>query len=174
MAVEQSPYRMPPPLGHLPQVPPNTVVVMPKLSPMNRGALWALFWTVGLLMGLFARAILDGATDGGLASNTAGANTTGSNQAAMAEAPTMEVHLRAVLELPTATVTSTPRPTATPSPDPASGTDFCATEEAGTLCRVPFPPPPTPTPYPSCADMDRLAPGDWCVWPTAGPMGMSH
>jgi hypothetical protein len=149
-----------------PYLPQNTLVVLPKPLPMNRGALWALFWTIGLLMGLFARAIIDGPSETGLA-NTASANMVPSNDlAAAAEAPTMEVHLRAVLELPSPTATSTPRATATASPDPAGSLDFCADAEPGQICKVPYPTPPPPTPYPSCTEMARLSPGDWCVWPT--------
>jgi hypothetical protein len=132
---------------------------------MNRGAFWVLFWTIGLLMGLFVRTIIDGANDP-LFANAAGASTTSTDPAAIAEAPTMEVNVRAVLELPSPTATTTPRATATATPDPAGSVDFCADDEPGQLCRVPYPPPPTPTPYPSCAEMDQLSPGDWCVWPT--------
>ncbi|HEY7036015.1 MAG TPA: hypothetical protein VH482_32075 [Thermomicrobiales bacterium] len=163
MAVERSYH---PDQSYLPQ---NTVVVLPKPLPMNRGAFWVLFWTVGLLMGLFARAIIDGPSDTGLANAAAGNRAAAGDLAAAAEAPTMQVNVRAVLELPSPTVTNTPQPTATSSPDPASGLDFCANADPGKLCKVPFPAPPTPTPYPSCANMDQLTPGDWCVWPTQEP-----
>lgn len=146
------------------QPPPHTVVVLPKPLPMNRGALWALFWTLGVLMGLFARTIIDGPGDLDLASS--GTGQPSQPIAAAEERPTMEVHVRAILELPSPTPTNTPKPAPTSTPDPASGGNFCADVEPGKLCRVPFPPPPTPTPYPSCAEMDRLSPGDWCVWPT--------
>lgn len=149
-----------------PYLPQNTLVVLPKPIPMNRGALWTLFWTIGLLMGLFARSIIDGPTETGLATNAIAGGRQNRDQAALAEAPTVEVHLRAILELPSPTATSTPRPTATASPDPAGNLNFCADVEPGKLCKVPYPNPPTPTPYPSCADMEQLAPGDWCVWPT--------
>src|SRR5262249_21179042 len=98
-----------------PYLPRNTVVVLPKPLPMNRGALWVLFWTVGLLMGLFARAIIDGPGDPGLADAATGSRAPAGDAAAIAEAPTMEVHVRAVLELPSPTVTNTPQPTATSS-----------------------------------------------------------
>ncbi len=160
MAVERSS-----PSSHA-ELPQNTVVVMPKPLPMNRGALWMLFWTIGVLMGLFARTIIDGPTDAGLANVARGDSAAAGDLAAVAKAPTMEVHLRAVLELPSPTPTDTPQPTSTSSPDPASNLDFCSDAEPGRVCKVPFPPPPSPTPYPSCADMDLLAPGDWCVWPT--------
>jgi hypothetical protein len=149
-----------------PDLARNTVVVMPKPLPMNRGAFWVLFWTIGLLMGLFARAIIDGPGETGLASVSTG-NAAAGDLAAIAEAPTMQVNLRAVLELPSPTATGTPKPTATSSPDPAAGLDFCAAADPGKLCKVPLPAPPTPTPYPSCANMEQLTPGDWCVWPTA-------
>jgi hypothetical protein len=152
-----------------PYLPRNTVVVLPKPLPMNRGALWVLFWTVGLLMGLFARAIIDGPGETRLATAAGGTGAAAGDLAAVAEAPTMEVHVRAVLELPSPTATSTPQATATSSPDPAAALDFCAGADPGQLCKVPFPAPPTPTPYPSCAEMDHLAPGDWCVWPTQPP-----
>ncbi|HKG27044.1 MAG TPA: hypothetical protein VKB09_15445 [Thermomicrobiales bacterium] len=168
MAVEQS-Y-----LPNEPYLPQNTVVVLPKPLPMNRGAFWVLFWTIGLLMGLFVRTIIDGANDP-ILTNGAGANSASAGDlAAIGEAPTMEVHVRAVLEMPTPTATSSPHPTATASPDPASSLDFCANNDPGKLCRVPFPPPPRPTPYPSCTDMKQLNPGDWCVWPTQPPGFASH
>jgi hypothetical protein len=153
-------------------LPPNTVVVLPKPLPMNRGALWVLFWTIGLLMGLFARAIIDGPGDTGL-TNVPSGNAAGA-VAAAAEAPTMQVNVHAVLELPSPTATDTPGPTATSSPDPAASLNFCTNAEPGKLCKVPFPSPPTPTPYPSCTDMDRLTPGDWCIWPTEAPSLASH
>jgi hypothetical protein len=146
-------------------LPQNTVVVLPKPLPMNRGALWTLFWTIGLLMGLFVRTIIDGPNDASLASGTGGGNSN-TDLAAVAEAPTMEVHVRAVLELPSPTPTSTPRATATASPDPAANLNFCSDAQPGKLCKVPYPTPPPPTPYPSCINMDKLTPGDWCVWPT--------
>ena len=160
MAVERAPYPVEP---YLPQ---NTVVVLPKPLPMNRGAFWVLFWTVGLLMGLFIRTIIDDAGNPSPATAAGSGNTTTGDLAAIAEPATMEVHVRAVLDMPSPTPTSTPRPTMTASPDPASGQDFCASTDPGKLCRVPYPTPPPPTPYPSCAEMDKLAPGDWCVWPT--------
>jgi hypothetical protein len=149
-----------------PYLPQNTVVVLPKPLPMNRGAFWVLFWTIGLLMGLFLRTIIDDAGNSSRANAAGSGNTAAGDLAAIAEAPTMEVHVRAVLEMPSPSPTNTPRPIATASPDPATGHDFCSTNDPGQLCRVPFPAPPTPTPYPSCTDMDKLAPGDWCVWPT--------
>jgi hypothetical protein len=156
------------PVEHPP--PPNTVVVLPKSLPTNRGALWMLFWTIGLLMGLFARSIVNGPGDVDPLTQARGSNGSSADRAALAEAqPTVEVHLRAVLELPSPTATSTPRPTATATPDATGQVDFCADNQPGKLCRVPLPPPPTPTPYPSCVDMAHLAPGDWCVWPTAPP-----
>src|SRR5262249_49645429 len=92
------------------QLPQNTVVVLPKPPPMNRGALWLLFWTVGLLMGLFARALVDG--PGGVdpgppdrqAAVVAPADEGDGTQ------PTVAVQIRAVLELPSPTATSTPKP----------------------------------------------------------------
>ena len=157
-----------------PYLPQNTLIVLPKPLPMNRGALWTLFWTIGLLMGLFARAIIDGPTETGLANATSGSGDASGDQAAVAEAPTMEVYVRAVLELPSPTPTSTPRATATASPDAASNLNFCADVEPGKLCKVPYPAPPTPTPYPSCADMAQLAPGDWCIWPTQPATSANH
>lgn len=150
-------------------LPPNTVVVLPKPLPMNRGALWVLFWTVGLLMGLFARAIIDGPGGTGLSNAPTGKSVASRDPAAAAGAPTMQVNVRAILELPSPTATDTPQPTSTPSPDPASVISFCSGADPGKVCKVPFPPPPTPTPYPSCAHMERLSPGDWCIWPTASP-----
>src|SRR5215217_4971989 len=100
MAVEQS---------YLPNeryLPQNTVVVLPKPLPMNRGAFWVLFWTIGLLMGLFVRSLIDGANDPGFVNAAASNTTTSGDLAALAEAPTMEVHVRAVLELPSPTATS--------------------------------------------------------------------
>ncbi|MEA2511796.1 MAG: hypothetical protein QOJ59_1283 [Thermomicrobiales bacterium] len=155
------------------ELPHNTVVVLPKPLPMNRGALWTLFWALGLLMGLFARTIIDGPAETGLANVARGNSAAAGDLAAIAEAPTMEVHLRAVLELPSPTPTSTAQPTATSSPDPAGNLDFCANVEPGKLCKVPYPTPPPPTPYPSCSEMDQLAPGDWCVWPTQ-PTGLAN
>jgi hypothetical protein len=160
MAVERVPYPVEP---YLPQ---NTVIVLPKPLPMNRGALWALFLTIGLLMGLFIRTLIDDAGSPSRATAAGAGNSATGGLAAIAEAPTMEVHVRAVLEMPTATPTSPPRPTMTTIPDPASGQDFCSNTDPGKLCRVPYPTPPPPTPYPSCENMDQLAPGDWCVWPT--------
>jgi hypothetical protein len=43
-----------------PYPPKNTVVVMPKAPPMNRSALWVVFWGVGLVMGLVLRSMIDG------------------------------------------------------------------------------------------------------------------
>jgi hypothetical protein len=149
-------------IAHLPQ---HTVVVLPKPLPMNRSALWTLFWTIGLLMGLVARGVVDGG-EADIAHATGGSSVTQPGRVAMAEEqPTMEVKVRAILELPSPTPTALPvRPTATT--DPARLANFCTDAEPGTLCRVPYPPPPTPTPMPSCADMAQLSPGDWCIWPT--------
>lgn len=72
------------------------------------------------------------------------------------------------LKIPTPT--SVPKPTAVPTQDPASNYNFCTkTPEPKVLCKVPYPPPPTPTQIPSCLNMDKLSPGDWCVWPTEAP-----
>lgn len=151
---------------HLPQ---NTVVVLPKPLPANRSALWTLFWAIGLLMGIFLRSLLDGS--GEIVSNRNA--LPGAAQAFAAapgdQPPTVEVHVRAVLELPTATPTATLRAMPSSTPDLASQTSFCGTAEPGKLCRIPYPPPPTPTPFPPCTEMARLQPGDWCVWPTAEP-----
>jgi hypothetical protein len=147
-------------------LPQNTLVVQPKPMPANPSTLWALFWVVGLLMGLFARTIVDGPGEVELA-NAAGAT----GRAAWAEAqPTMEVHVRAVLELPSPTATPTVPPSATASPDAAGGVPFCSdAAPPDGLCRVPYPPPPTSTPFPSCTEMARLAPGDLCEWATPTP-----
>jgi hypothetical protein len=144
---------------------PNTVVVLPKPLPMNRSALWILFWSVGVLMGLFARTVIDGpeGLEPAAASGGNGMALAAGNSVAP---PTMEVQVRAVLELPSPTPTSTPESSPTAMPDQTRTADFCSAAEPGKLCRVPYPPPPTPTPYPSCADMDRLSPGNWCIWPT--------
>src|SRR5262245_49136522 len=107
MAIERS---FNPVESYLPQ---NTVVVLPKPLPMNRIAFWVLFWTIGLLMGLFVRTIIDGPNDPILAESASANTTSSSDLAAVGEAPTMEVHLRAVLELPSPTATNTPRATAT-------------------------------------------------------------
>ena len=88
--------------------------------------------------------------------------------AAVSEAPTMEVHIRAILELPPPPP-PTPRNRPPPRVQPGRRLDFCADADPGQLCKVPFPAPPTPTPYPSCANMEQLTPGDWCVWPTQEP-----
>jgi hypothetical protein len=150
-------------IAHLPQ---NTVVVLPKPLPTNRSALWTLFWAIGLLMGLVARGIINGPGETDIAHATGGSGAIEPGGVAMAqEQPTMEVNVRAILELPSPTPTTPPvRPTATT--DPARLANFCTDAEPGTLCRVPYPPPPTPTPMPSCADMAQLSPGDWCIWPT--------
>lgn len=147
-------------------VPPNTVIVLPKPLPMNRGALWTLFWAIGILMGLFARGIVDGPEPAGLARGAGASAGPSVDAAEVSAAPTMVVHLRAILEMPSPTATSSPRPTTTATRSAAAGVDFCTAAEPGALCRVPYPAPPTPTPYPSCEEMANLAPGDWCVWPT--------
>ncbi len=156
-------------LSLLEHVPQNTVVVLPKPLPANRSALWTLFWAIGLLMGIFLRSLLDGSAE--IASPGQPLPSAMQAYAAAPEQPppTMEVHVHAVLALPTATPTPTLRPVASATPDLASQTSFCGTAEPGKLCRIPYPPPPTPTPFPPCTEMTRLQPGDWCVWPTESP-----
>jgi hypothetical protein len=149
-------------------------VVPPRPPPGNRGALWVLFWTVGLLMGLFARDVVDGPAPlrpAGAQPATAAGLTSGDARAAPAldYAATIAADVHDAL-FPSPTATATPAPTATPALTPAAA--FCRDPAPGTVCRVPFPPPPTPTPFPDCAEMARLAPGDWCVWlraPAAEP-----
>ena len=41
------------------ELPANTLVVLPKPLPAQSGALWSLFWTIGLAMGLLGREIVD-------------------------------------------------------------------------------------------------------------------
>lgn len=152
MAVD--PHRPPQPD---PALPKNTIVVMPKTPPMNRSALWVVFWGVGLAMGLLLRSVIEGPAPAQVDASTAPAS---------GPAPTLEINVRAILELPTSTPTS-----------PATGTlevttltptiNDCGTAEPGTVCRVPLPPRPTATAYPSCETLDELTPGAWCMWPTA-------
>ncbi|MER3438183.1 MAG: hypothetical protein C4346_11650 [Chloroflexota bacterium] len=153
-------------LAHPEHLPQNTVVVLPKPLPANRSALWTLFWALGLLMGIVLRSLLDGPA--GIASPEPSARQAYA-AAPDQPPPTMEVHVHAVLALPTATPTATLRPQPSATPDLASQTSFCGTAEPGKLCRIPYPPPPTPTPFPPCTEMTRLQPGDWCVWPTEAP-----
>jgi hypothetical protein len=82
--------------------------------------------------------------------------------------PTLEINLRAVLELPTDVPTIAPLPTLTPAQVTPSIND-CSSVDPGEICRVPFPPIPTETPLPSCLRMDYLTPGAWCIWPDATP-----
>jgi hypothetical protein len=147
--------------------PSNTLVVLPKTPPIHSGALWALFWSIGVVMGLLGRELVVGderpSVSGAAAVADGGAQ---SGEPAEPQTP-LAVEVRAVLELPTERPT-TPPPTplvvatVTPLPD----AEFCAAEKPGEVCRVPFPPPPTPTPFPTCDHMAVLQPGTWCVWPT--------
>ena len=128
-----------------------------------------------MLMGLFGREIVAGTGGGDAAIGAVGSGAIVQSAEAGTPPATFAVEVRAVLELPTATPTSTPRPSPTMEPDVDSQLDFCADEQPGKVCRVPYPPPPTPTPYPSCGDLADLEPGSWCVWPTepaAAPVWM--
>src|SRR4051812_37791595 len=99
-------------------LPQNTVVVLPKPLPMNRSALWTLFWTVGLLMGLIGRGVIDGPGGMDVVHATGDSGATQPGQVAMAaEQPTMQVNVRAILELPSPTPTMPPvKATATTDP----------------------------------------------------------
>lgn len=131
-------------------------------APNDKYPLWTLFWAIGILMGLFARELIDGPNEVNTPKGMDQQSVSSTRQSQPSS--TMVVQVRAVLELPTATATSPPTPTETPVQQAMPY--FCATPEAGKLCRVPYPPPPTPTPYPSCTQMHRLEPGSWCIWPT--------
>lgn len=150
-----------------PYEPQNTVVVMPKTPPMNRSALWLVFWGVGILMGLAIGSLLD---DPAPSSVEAQAGDVVDSAQASGPPPTLEVNVRAVLELPTSTPTVYLMPTTTPAKLTPTINE-CTSADPGTVCRVPFPPEPTETPYPSCLQMDYLTPGAWCEWPdtTATP-----
>ena len=152
-----------------PNLPQNTLVVMPKAGPASRSALWALFWTLGVLMGLFVREFVNEA--GGTVGNAGAAGLEADAAQVAGAAPTMELNVRAVLELPSPTPTSSPIPAPTKTPEATPPGDFCSDQKPGAVCQVPYPPPPTPTPFPSCAEMAQLSPGSWCVWPTATPAG---
>lgn len=139
--------------------PPNTVVVLPKPLPINRGALWVLFWSIGILMGLFVRDVVDG----GGSSHDSSSGAPGSSRSLSAQPTSPQAILvTAIVAFPTATATATPQPTTEATPD----VDMCGTATPGTICRIPPPTPLPPTPYPSCVKMDELAAGDWCTWPT--------
>lgn len=146
------------------QLPPrNTIVVMPKNPPVNRPTLWLVFWGIGLLMGLFLQSLIETPTP-----DRVEAGTTHTAVEAAGAAPTFEVNVKAVLELPTAT----PTPLVMSTADAATVTSTineCTSAEPGKVCQVPFPPAPTATPYPSCLEMDHLTPGTWCMWPAASP-----
>jgi hypothetical protein len=146
-----------------PYLPKNTIVVMPKTPPINRGALWVLFWAVGIAMGLVLRSLIDGQTqdpvDPAIVPQVA---------QSYGGVPTLEVNVRAVLELPTSTPTQMARPI-TPTTSVTPTINNCGEAEPGKICQVPFPPMPTATAYPSCALMDNLRPGAWCIWPTEQP-----
>lgn len=131
-------------------IPQNTVVVLPKPLPMNRGALWTLFWSIGLLMGLFVD------------------NVIGIDQARPVATQGPQPEARVVIEFPTSTVTPTRTATAIPIAETRStpALDLCqpGTTKPDQLCAVPAPPAPTASPYPSC-DEPGLVYGDVCRWP---------
>jgi len=148
-----------------PHLPKNTIVVMPKNQTANRSALWFAFWGVGVAMGLILRSLIDGS--GELPAERQAVAAVSQSNGPM---PTLAVNVNAVLQLPTAT--STPIPTVTVEATPLTPTiNDCAAAEPGKVCQVPYPPAPTATPYPSCARLDSLPPGSWCMWPTESPTG---
>lgn len=140
--------------------PPSTVVVLPKPLPANRGALWMLFWTVGLLMGLFLRALIGGDALWSSATTTRSVPgyvpASSSNGESISAFGTMGAEIAAKLN-PSPTTTPTPRPTAT-------GTVRANYWDASQTTPGTYQMPPAtsvpPTPYPMCRP--DLKPGEWC------------
>lgn len=150
----------------MPDLPANTVVVLPKPLPMNRGALFLLFWSIGLLMG--GSAVWLVLNDRSATPITSPGSVPNSSLASSTQ-PTIVV--QAILQLPSPTPTETPRPMPTDVPGTMSAATFCTlTPEPGTVCIRPAPTPLPPTPLPSCAEPGM--PSTWCQWPNGTPVAV--
>ena len=134
--------------------------------------LFLLFWSVGILLGLFARELVDGADQAVRSSSVPAAAAANPSRSGVQSAPTVSVSLRAVLELPTATPTGTPTPRPSPTPDLTPIVDFCdpARTDVGEVCRMPM---PTPTPEPTmpACFSPEAAEGEYCQHRPTPPPG---
>jgi hypothetical protein len=117
--------------------------------------LFVLFSCLGILMGLFAREMIDSAGEAvGPAERVvaAGRSDAESGENAADPASTIVVQVNAVLSLPTETPapTETPRPSATATREAAL--DFCGAvpAEEGAVCRMPNPTATATATLPAC------------------------
>ncbi len=146
----------------------------PAHHPPPTTPLFLLSLAIGLLLGLFVRATLDGG-DPWSSSQTIPSPGSGSSSFLPADPTTLSLARMEVALHQTEIALLLPTPTSTPYPAPVPTRDplyLCATATPGVVCRVPRPAAQgmTPTPYPSCARLADLAPGTICMWPTSTPV----